>query len=77
MTIKIEKGIPIPLRNSGRKYGERAEAILKMSIGDSFLIHAHECANIYSTADRHRMKIRMSSLPEFAPKGMKRVWRIA
>ena len=68
MSIKIEKGVPLPL---GHRKSPVVEAMREMEVGDSVVLPAPMShVTLYSAARRYGIKIaiRMSQL---------RVWRVA
>lgn len=65
--MKIEKGIPIPTRNTRRKI-----AFDTMEVGDSFLTEQQARNDLYGMARRQKIKIATRLEGEKV-----RVWRIA
>lgn len=70
MEIKIEKGIPIPKRDS---YSEFGKIIKKMDIYDSIIIPTNKIKAFRSSASYRKVKITSRKIDE----KMSRIWLIS
>ena len=78
MPIKLQKGIPIPQKNSGPR-SEVGEALRKMKVGESFDVDSSTIArtNLYVLAGQAEIKITVRAFfNEKTNQKLYRVWRI-
>tara|TARA_R100000482_G_C5037933_1_gene107017 strand:- start:298 stop:549 length:252 start_codon:yes stop_codon:yes gene_type:complete len=66
---KIEKDIPMPIRNGNKKWGW----LDKLEVGDSFVVADDSIASVRNAASRRKIKVASRIIKE-APKEF-RVWR--
>jgi hypothetical protein len=80
MKIEIEKGIPIPSKNPGNRWGRggaMASAFRSMNIGDSFVVSANKLPSIYQLCKRNGWKVKVQSQEkDIGNLRAVRVWKI-
>lgn len=79
MKIVIEKGVPIPPKQTGRKKGEAhgwKYPFKSMEVGDSFLVPNISNSGMVSLCSRYREAGLGHFVTRSEPRGV-RVWRVA